>query len=117
MGRSDSRKREVGVRVRKGEAKGEGEMGKTDETEGVDRKVLGGAPGGGKGPKWGMSGTAIERWSSSERTSWVGPSGGELACKHGLEKCETEVMRSKQNRCVTKTEMVPSILLGCATKT
>ena len=110
-------KEKWGSGLGKGEANGEGESGKTDGPEGVDRKVLGGAPGGGKGPKWGMSGTAIERWSSSERTSWVGPSGGELACKHGLEKCETEVMRSKQNRCVTKTEMVPSILLGCATKT
>ena len=110
-------KEKWGSGLGKGEAKGEGEMGKTDGPEGMDRKVLGGAPGGGRGPKWGKLGTATERWLSSARTFWVGQTGGELACKHGLEKCETEVMSSKQIGCVTKTEMVPSILLGCVTKT
>ena len=92
-------------------------MGKTDGPEGVDRKVLGGAPGGGRGPNWGRSGTAIERWSSSVRTLWVGPNGGELACKHDLEKGETEVVSSELCGCVTKAEMAPSLVLGCETNT
>ena len=108
-------KEKWGSGLGKGEANGEGENGKTDGPEGVDRKVLGGAPGGGRGPNWDMSGTAIERWSSSERTLWVGPTGGELACKHGLEKCEKDVMSSIHNGCVRKTDMVPSVIQGCET--
>ena len=68
-------KEKWGSGLGKGEAKGEGEMGKTDRPEGVDRKVLGGAPGGGRGPNWARSGTAMERWSVKckdhmGRTEW-----------------------------------------------
>ena len=69
----------------KGEANGEGESGKTDGPEGVDREVLGGEACGGVGPVCGRSGTDTEIWSSSVRTSRVRQTGRELACKHGLE--------------------------------
>ena len=99
-------KEKWGSRLRRGKANGKGESGRTDGPEGVDRKVLGGASWGRTGSKCGKSGTATEIWSSSVRTARVRPNGGELACKHGLEKGGTNTVSSRRSGCVTKREMV-----------
>ena len=96
MGRRDSRKGEVGAGVRKGRSEGKGERGKTDRPEGVERKVLGGKACGGVGHVCGRSGTDTEIWSSSVRTSRVRQTGRELACKHGVEKGETDKVSSRR---------------------
>ena len=86
-------KEKWGPGLGKVEAKGEGERGKTDGPEGVERKVLGGAACGGAGGGLGGSGSDT-MWSSSFKTSRVRHTGRELACKHGLEKGETEMVSS-----------------------
>ena len=64
-------KEKWGSGLGKGEAKGEGERGKTDGTEGRERKVWGGALCGERGPEWGIWGTTRGKVSTCGRTSWV----------------------------------------------
>ena len=96
-------KEKWGSGLRKGEANGEGESGKTDGPEGAERKVLSGVACGGVGSRHVRSGTDTEICSSSLMTSGVRHTGTELACKHGLGKGGAEMVSSKRCGCVTKT--------------
>ena len=96
-GEETAEKEKWGSGLGRGEAKGVDESEKAIETDGVERKVLGGIACGGVGGGHVRSGTDTEIHSSSLMTSGVRHNGTVLACEHGLEKKNEQTVHGVEN--------------------